>query len=331
MPLGAILGGVASVIGSAINSKQQDRRQAEALKAQQEENQKNRDWQERMWQEHESPQAQVQNMRAAGLNPMGQVSSQSVGSASTASLPTPQPSTIGDGIAQAGQLVASGLQARKALQLQRDQFNQQVTEQNRRFLLDLKTAELTAEEKRAMINAKLEEIEGMKIDNETKRINKKMLEDFADAGGNTYKDESASTQASTALTQAQKEFTDAQTAYQKAILSNADRESKARVTQMLASARASLASAYESNVSAQLKSIQAQNLSAQEEREKQLHVIRVAADEYARDLGATQADLARLQKEMEERWSFDIPVIGQVMDFIHHNLNLSGSLTKTIK
>lgn len=236
MPLGALIGGAASIIGSAFTAKQQEIRQQEALDAQREENQKNREWQERMWQEHESPQAQAQNMRAAGLNPMGQVSSQSVGSASTASLPTPQPSTIGDGIAQAGQLVASGLQARKALQLQRDQFNQQVTEQNRRFLLDLEAANLNYQEKLAIINSKIEEVRGMKIDNDIKDINLKMLEDFANAGGNTFKDESEQIQAAVAL--AKKEFE-----YYDQNQSLIAQRIKSEIASLSASARSSLASA----------------------------------------------------------------------------------------
>ena len=53
------------------------------------ENEKNRDWQERIYKQYESPQAQAQQMAAAGLNPyaQGAVSSQQVGSASTSALP----------------------------------------------------------------------------------------------------------------------------------------------------------------------------------------------------------------------------------------------------
>ena len=197
-------------------------------------NKKNRRWQEKMvkqQREHEqqlydarySPSAQAQNLRAAGINPIGNTQTMNVGTSSSTPTPATTPTDF-SAIGEAGQAIASGLHAREAMKLQRDQFNQQVTEQNRRFLLDLNTAELNAEEKRAMINAKLEEIEGMKIDNDTKQINKKMLEDFANAGGNTYKDESESTQASTALTQSQADYTQSQKEYQDLMAKIADEQ-----------------------------------------------------------------------------------------------------------
>lgn len=80
-----------------------------------EENQKNRDfnatqseisrnWEEQMYKENSSPQAQVQQRLAAGLNPFEQISSQKVGSSSTASAPSilsmlnPFPPDMGDSL-----------------------------------------------------------------------------------------------------------------------------------------------------------------------------------------------------------------------------------------
>lgn len=80
------------------------------------ENQKNRDfnatqaeisrnWEEQMYKENSSPAAQVQQRLAAGLNPFDQISSQKVGSSSTASAPSilsmlnPFPPDMGDSLA----------------------------------------------------------------------------------------------------------------------------------------------------------------------------------------------------------------------------------------
>lgn len=251
MPLGALIGGVMNLIGSGVNNDRDDQRQAAALRAQKEENQLNREWQERMWQEHESPQAQAQNLRSIGLNPAGQVGSQSVGTASTSSLPTPNPSTIGSGISRAGELIASGLHAHKALKLQREQFNQSVTEQNRRFLLDLSAAELNAEEKRAIINSRLAELESLQLDNDTKRLNKQMLEDFVNAGGNTFSDASA-------LTQAQTNYAKAQTEYQNLMSKIANEQSDEQKNVLRAQAESLKASAQQAYANAILADAQTQ-------------------------------------------------------------------------
>lgn len=99
--LGGLFAGIGNIVGSSINAKAQKKINQQNLEAQIQENQKNRDWQEKMYTQYESPQAQAQQMQSAGINPylQGNVSTQSVGTASTSALPQAQATDIGSGIA----------------------------------------------------------------------------------------------------------------------------------------------------------------------------------------------------------------------------------------
>lgn len=99
--IGGIFAGLGNVVGSVVNSEATKEMNEKNLRAQIVENQKNRDWQEKMYNKYQSPQAQAQQMQSAGINPylQGNVSTQSVGSSSTASLPQGQSPDIGSGIA----------------------------------------------------------------------------------------------------------------------------------------------------------------------------------------------------------------------------------------
>ena len=99
--IGGIFAGLGNVVGSVVNSEAQKEMNEKNLQAQIKENQKNRDWQEKMYNQYESPQAQAQQMQSTGINPylQGNVSTQSVGTASTSALPQGQTPDIGSGIA----------------------------------------------------------------------------------------------------------------------------------------------------------------------------------------------------------------------------------------
>lgn len=87
--LGSAIGGVANAITSIFTGKANRKHQARENQKDREFNaeqaQISRDWQEEQYVKYESPAAQMQQMKSAGVNPLQGVSSQSVGSGSTAS------------------------------------------------------------------------------------------------------------------------------------------------------------------------------------------------------------------------------------------------------
>ena len=108
--------------------------QAINARAQREENQKNRDfqmlenmrsrqWQEQMYNKYQSPEAQVQQRIQAGLNPYadGSVTSQSVGSASTHSLPAGIAPTFGNALTEGAAAMLSGMNSYAQRKLQKEQ------------------------------------------------------------------------------------------------------------------------------------------------------------------------------------------------------------------
>lgn len=227
-------------------------------------NKKNRLWQEKMVREQRqredevyasrySPSAQSQAMASAGLNPYsGNTQTMNVGTSS--SVPTPASTPLDfSSIGQAGQAIASGLHAREAMKLQREQFNQSVTNDTRKFLIELKQLNLSEQETDAMIKSKEEEIRGMKLKNDIEELNLTMLQEFKNAGGNTYVDAHNLTQAQTDYTKAQKEYQDLQaqiakeqSEYQKKVLEAQAKALEAQAKQsyanaILASAQAEVA------------------------------------------------------------------------------------------
>lgn len=179
-------------------------------------NKKNQEWQEKMvkqqrayeekiYNKRYSPAAQSQAKAAAGLNPFSGVETMNVGTSSSVPTPATNPYDFGD-IGRAGEVVASGLQSRESMKLQREQFNQTVTNDTRKFLIDLKQLNLNEQELNAMIKSKEEEIRGMKLKNDIEELNLSMLQEFKNAGGNTFTDASNLTQAQTDYTNAKKEY-----------------------------------------------------------------------------------------------------------------------------
>lgn len=99
-------------------------------------NKKNRNWQEKMvkdqraheqklYDERYSPSAQVQNLRAAGINPTGNTQTMNVGSSTSTPTPATTPQDFSF-IGQAGQAIASGLHSRQVMKLEQDRLEHQV-------------------------------------------------------------------------------------------------------------------------------------------------------------------------------------------------------------
>ncbi len=185
----SIVGGAIDAISNAVNFKKQ-------LKAQQDENEKNRQHEIKMYEQYESPQAQARQLQAAGLNPasQGAVSTQSVGSASTGALPTAQPSTFGSSIAQGAQAAIQGYTQRKQFQ---QQLDADALNQTRNFFLELSRLNLDRQELQVQIDLWREQIAASKVSREYQDKINQQLQEFMDAGGNTYKDQSNLTQAQT--------------------------------------------------------------------------------------------------------------------------------------
>ncbi len=188
----SIIGGAIDAISNAINHKRD-------LKAQQEENQKNREHAEMMYKKYESPQAQAQQLAAAGLNPaaQGAVSTQSVGSASTSSLPTSSPSTLGSSIAEGAQDAVNSYTQRKQFQ---QQLDADALNQTRNFFLELSRLDLDRQELQVQLDLWREQIAASKVSREYQDKINKQLQEFMDNGGNTYIDDSNLKQAQTTNT-----------------------------------------------------------------------------------------------------------------------------------
>lgn len=225
-------------------------------------NKKNREWQEKMVREQRqredevyesrySPSAQAQAMASAGLNPYGG-NTQTMNVGTSSSVPTPASTPLDfSSIGYAGQSIASGFHSREAMKLQREQFNQSVTNDTRKFLIELKQLDLSEQEINAMIKSKEEEIRGMKLKNDIEELNLTMLQEFKNAGGNTYVDAHNLTQAQTDYTKAQKEYQDLQVK-----IANEQNEYQKKVLE--AQAKALEAQAKQSYANALLASCQAE-------------------------------------------------------------------------
>lgn len=178
--IGGVVGGIANGLSTYFTNKQN-------LKAQQKENALNRQHAEDMYNKYESPVAQAQQMREAGLNPNGSVAPNSVGTASTSSLPPAQAPDFGSAIQSAFAIPEAKLSLEN-LKLQNDSIRQK-NETDR--LTNMKLAveandweSYWTEYKRGVKNANDKtEAEAQKAFEEAK-----MLQEFTSEGGNTYTD-----------------------------------------------------------------------------------------------------------------------------------------------
>lgn len=120
----ALIGGGSSLLGSALNySAQKEANETNIMLAREQ-----RDWEENMWNksnEYNSPKAQIERMREAGLNPALMYSQGNVGNTSTPSAPAAarvQPvSGLGEGIIHAGDMISNALMQNEMLKQQRAQ------------------------------------------------------------------------------------------------------------------------------------------------------------------------------------------------------------------
>lgn len=302
-------------------------------------NKKNRDWQEKMvrdqrqyeeklYNQRYSPSAQAQNLASAGLNPYnGNTQSMNVGTSSSVPTPATSPQDFSS-IGQAGQAIASGLHARQAMKLQRDQFNQAVTNDTRKFLIELKQLELSEQETSAMIKSKEEEIRGMKLKNDIEELNLTMLREFKDAGGNTYTDASNLTKAQTQYTNAQKEYQELmakiaseQNEHQKKVLEAQAASLRASATQayasaLLASAQADVAKSQKINIDNNTRI--ANN---QEGRDQAMHLLKVVEQKLI-NAGIKHDNLNKVLNNTRERIiGGDIQNFGELGQFLYTHLH----------
>lgn len=241
--LGALAGGLMDMANnglSAIYAKNQQKRQME-------ENKRNRDWQEEMYNKYQSPAAQALQMQKAGLNPAGNVSSQSVGSASTSPLPTSSLPGIGAGMMQGAQLAISLRQAKLE---ERKQAHVEAIGLREQLRKELETSS-TIEEKNALVNNYREMFNGLKLDNYSKRINNKYLDSLLSKDVQLKE-----TQIS--YTEAQVEFQKAQTEYQNLIAQIANEKKPHEINVLKKQAEALKAQATQAYANALLSQAQAE-------------------------------------------------------------------------
>ena len=199
--VGGIVSGFGSIIGSAINARSQERQNKANLKAQQEENERSRQFTEDMYNKYESPAAQRQQMLEAGLNPMGAISPQSVGSASTSALPPGQAPEFGSAVQQGIQAFFDAGTTIRAQRLQ-DQEIQAKKLENWKTAFENGNAQALFEAQLANIRAQTAFTRQQK---RVKRQEEKALileykkaKEAFEAGINEYVDESNESQARTA-------------------------------------------------------------------------------------------------------------------------------------
>lgn len=315
----SIVGGAIDAISNAINHKRD-------LKAQQEENQKNREHAEMMYKKYESPQAQAQQLAAAGLNPasQGAVSTQSVGSASTSSLPTSSPSTFGSSIAEGAMNAVNSYSQRKQFQ---QQLDADALNQTRNFFLELSRLNLDRAELEVQIDLWREQIAASKVSREYQEKINKQLQDFMDNGGNTYTDTSNVQKADAALKEAQEE-------YQRIINSNADAAEKSKIRLNLAyayQAKAQALSLYYVNEKAlaEIGKIDAETylIENRDAREEALHQFELQIAAYSAEIGLNESERSRLMLEWERFIQGDNPNFWNMLGkFLYDNTSVSSSI-----
>lgn len=178
--------------------------QAINARAQKEENQKNRDfqmlenararkWQEDMFNKYQSSQAQVQQRMQAGLNPYaeGAVTSQSVGSASTHSLPAGIAPSFGNALTEGAAAMIAGMNSYSQRKLQREQAEytkaQTISEYQDQILKRLETAK-NLDVLDAEIKLKQEQARGSGLTADIARVELSWLEDLKAKGINPNED-----------------------------------------------------------------------------------------------------------------------------------------------
>lgn len=165
-PLSAGIGAIGGVIDSvaSIFTKKADR------KAQQRENQLAREHTEEMYNKYESPQAQAAQMRAAGLNPQGAVTPNSVGTASTSALPSGGGQTNFSGAIQQG--LEFGMAKQQMQKTQEEIVSQQLDNQTKNYDLQMKALEAGNYESFLKLKIEGEELSNnnKRLSNEEKRI-----------------------------------------------------------------------------------------------------------------------------------------------------------------
>lgn len=187
-----------SLLTGGFNVWQQRKQNKEVQDFNSEEAEKNRQWQEDMYNKYESPLAQVLQRTQAGLNPSGNVTSQSVGTGSTAS----SGSSSLPGIPDAFSMLSSQMMQLKSFKL--DQSQKKATldktkEETNSLILDNQMKALESGNREEWINL---QIELLRADVDTKKWSADKLHaeaerawdianqsrKFTESGGNEFQD-----------------------------------------------------------------------------------------------------------------------------------------------
>lgn len=193
---------IASLVGSLLTSgfslwkQQKENKTTRDFNA--EEADKNRQWQEDMYNKYESPTAQVLQRMQAGLNPYSDVTSQSVGTGSTASAGSSSLPGLSDPFGQMPSMMMQ-LKSYKIEQEQKQATLDKTKEETRSITLDNQMKALEAGNKEEWIRL---EIELMRQDARGRKASADKLEaeasrawdiayqsrHFTEAGGNEFED-----------------------------------------------------------------------------------------------------------------------------------------------
>lgn len=168
-----------------------------------------------------------------------------------------------------------------------------------------------------MIDNLKEDMAKKKVDRQLAEMQIAFLEDAKAKGINPVEDEHNESVARQNVSKAQADYLAAQNATEK---------------QRLQTEYANTVAAY---ASARLTEQRISNEANQEQRNQALHDVQLEIEKYARDVGASEAEIAKIRAEVERRWNSPAwrDVGKMALDFIHHNLNLGGSvgISKTYK
>lgn len=253
-----------------------------------------RDFQERVYQQYESPMAQVNQRKAAGLNALEGVSSQSVGSGSTASAsssPLPQVQISSAWMDQIPMMIQQmkGIKLDNTFkEIQNDiALQEYITKQSDAIKAaieadDYETAyQLQQDAVRADKDFKNASTEKIKAETQRRLMENDNYRKFKESGGNEFQDESNKVNAETKsildLLDAKKTLINSQASYNSALKQTEDALRKGKVTsQDIANLMASLKYKIESKYGEAVANLEYRDIKEQVTRDEALHNILIA-------------------------------------------------------
>lgn len=294
-----------------------------------------REWQEKMWHEqnvYNNPVNSANRMRQAGLNPYSLTGSQAVGSAGSAGqgavANTPPIGNPLEGALAMAQLKSISAQTDKTVNeslriLEQIKLDQQAFKMGLLSEEEYKLRVKALQEAYEDYNPVIEDIKNTIADTGLKQSQSQELSTESEL--NVAKKEQTLSQ--TLLNEAQTDFTKAQTESE-----NLLREAKkdllnAQSEDARASAERDLNEAAAVKFRIMFERNEDTRAQLRERREAGLYKLNKEVLQYARDLGASDAELAQIRNAVAEIWyDEDRPdIFNALLDFVHSNVRLSGS------